>query len=119
MGKHEHTNKTRMKTFVLCSTLVAAAPPAATRLHLWEVFKQQFDTLLTFEEFNTNQDKLIAGEVPTVNCSQCWQINKGASGDCSSIFGCNQELCSFCTNKVSCAVCYQIHQGSKGQPSAV
>ena len=33
-----------------------------------------------------------------VTCADCWKINQGASGDCSSVPGCNHDLCSFCIN---------------------
>mmetsp|Transcript_31075 Transcript_31075/g.65134 ORF Transcript_31075/g.65134 Transcript_31075/m.65134 type:complete len:165 (+) Transcript_31075:451-945(+) len=36
------------------------------------------------------------GEKPT--CPMCWRIN-GGNGDCSSLQGCNNKLCGFCTNE--------------------
>ena len=36
-------------------------------------------------------------EEPT--CDDCWGINGGDDGDCSSIRGCGSWLCSFCTNE--------------------
>ena len=31
-----------------------------------------------------------------VTCSECWDINDGKYGDCSTVFGCNSALCDFC-----------------------
>jgi len=31
-------------------------------------------------------------------CADCWRINSGEVGDCSSVCGCSQDLCSFCIN---------------------
>uniref|UniRef100_A0A7S3C2S7 Uncharacterized protein n=1 Tax=Haptolina ericina TaxID=156174 RepID=A0A7S3C2S7_9EUKA len=38
------------------------------------------------------------GKTPT--CSQCWRAKEGdgESGDCSSLKGCDNDLCNFCTN---------------------
>ena len=33
-----------------------------------------------------------------MECSDCWAINEGDEGDCSSVRGCTSSLCNFCTN---------------------
>lgn len=35
---------------------------------------------------------------PPVDCGDCWHINEGDAGDCSSVAGCGSWLCDFCTN---------------------
>eukprot|EP00966_Prymnesium_polylepis_P080329 1860799-Prymnesium_polylepis.1 len=32
------------------------------------------------------------------DCSDCWHVNQGDNGDCSSMAGCGSWLCDFCTN---------------------
>lgn len=34
----------------------------------------------------------------TRTCNDCWRINDGIKGDCSTLPGCHSNLCAFCTN---------------------
>ena len=54
-----------------------------------------------------------------MTCSVCYNIHGGASGDCSSVFGCNNELCNFCTNHATCSDCWKLHQGATGSCCAL
>ena len=33
-----------------------------------------------------------------VDCGDCWHVNSGEDGDCSSMPGCGSWMCDFCTN---------------------
>lgn len=56
---------------------------------------------------------------PNMTCATCYTIHGGQPGDCSAIFGCNNALCSFCTNPPTCADCYKINQGAQGSCCSV
>ena len=94
---------------------VAASPNAST----WGEYKRRFDLhydddARAFASFAADMRAAALGVTANMTCTQCYSIHGGAAGDCSSVFGCNHELCDFCTNEVSCSDCYKIHGGAKG-----
>ena len=108
----------QMLTLLVASSLLAV-PVAVSHLDEWRAYSTIFDDVADapseFERFVMAMEqsaKLAAGT--NVTCADCYKIHGGASGDCSSVFGCNAKLCDFCTNEPTCKDCWKINQGAQG-----
>ena len=87
----------QMLTLLVASSLLAV-PVAVSHLDEWRAYSTIFDDVADapseFERFVMAMEqsaKLAAGT--NVTCADCYKIHGGASGDCSSVFGCNAKLC--------------------------